>query len=298
MARGICRPAINPAILKTPSWVVSTRRFLSKVYLSVLSIRASFNFNLRERFRVSNVSTPQSSGIEAVLRCVPRPERTCLVRLDQTAVEKWARLPDVELWQAVLLHSFVDPDPLGVDSSRSYEAFQTLAARAQMEVSDGVVQAGDRPEIALKRNLDLALSAIDNNQIKWVVWSGDTRRSNIRLSEFHAWALRTNLPVVDAWPDRTSATDAAVEASISDEVQHLKTYTKRLRALKAAADRFWKPVDQGGGYVPGDKSTVSDQSVIAEWIEREFPFIGGDAAAAMATVLRPDELPSGRYKGK
>lgn len=298
MARGICRPAINPAILKTPSWVVSTRRFLSKAYLNVLSIRASFNFNLRERFRVSNVSTSPASGIEAVLRCVPRPERTCLVRLDQTAIDKWARLPDVELWQAVLLHSFLDPDPLGVDSARSYEAFLTLAARAQGEVSDGVVQEGDRPEIALKRNLDLALSAIDHNQIKWVVWSGDTRRSNIRLSEFHAWALRTNLPVVDSWPNRAGMSVRPTDSSDSPEKQHLRTYTKRLRALKAAADRFWTPVDQGGGYMPGDKSTVSDQSVIAEWIEREFPFIGGDAAAAMATVLRPDELPAGRYKGK
>ena len=63
--------------------------------------------------------------------------------------------------------------------------------------------------------------------------------------------------------------------------------TKLLRALAAAARKWWGP-----NFDPGDISTAPRNEDVASWLQEKHG-VGKTMAEKMATILRPDGLPTG-----
>lgn len=67
-------------------------------------------------------------------------------------------------------------------------------------------------------------------------------------------------------------------------------YQTELQRYLVAANALWRTVGEGGSYVPGDLSTAPD---VASFL-RATGRVSGKMSAAMATMLRPEDLPKGR----
>jgi hypothetical protein len=65
--------------------------------------------------------------------------------------------------------------------------------------------------------------------------------------------------------------------------------TKKLEALRLAANRFW------GRYDPAEPDTAPKTEDVAEWLMK-FHGIGKTPAAEMASILRPETLKAGRRR--
>jgi hypothetical protein len=68
--------------------------------------------------------------------------------------------------------------------------------------------------------------------------------------------------------------------------------TRLLKHLAAAADRFWKAVEDGGTYNPRDKSTAPRNEDVEAWLTERG--VTPRTAQGIATILREDDLPRGR----
>ena len=66
-------------------------------------------------------------------------------------------------------------------------------------------------------------------------------------------------------------------------------HTANLEHLEAAARRFWV------GYDPSDATTANTNTTVIEWLQTERK-VSGKMAEAIATMLRPDGLPTGPRK--
>ena len=66
-------------------------------------------------------------------------------------------------------------------------------------------------------------------------------------------------------------------------------HTEMLGHLEAAAQRFWV------GYDPTDRNTANTNATVIEWLQTERK-VSGKMAEAIATMLRPDGLPTGPRK--
>ncbi|MCZ8107625.1 MAG: hypothetical protein O9972_58405, partial [Burkholderiales bacterium] len=61
-----------------------------------------------------------------------------------------------------------------------------------------------------------------------------------------------------------------------------------LKALAAAADRWWKRYD------PTDATTAPTNDAVVEWLRKEFPDppMSANIASAIATILRAPSVPT------
>ena len=233
--------------------------------------------------------TKDPSGIDALLCAELREGRDCLVQLDPISMEKWAQAKTLEVWQAVLLHSYLNPDHLGFTPSDGLLNLQRLNLLAKLEVSRTPgATARSLPELLLFDNLIQAIKAIGSGQLAAVTQLVQGERSIVRLSDFHIWSVRFKLPVIGHW-------QAQAGNGCRSKWPWGCLETERLKVLEAVAKRYWRTAAEGGHYVPGDIRTASTTKDIAAWILQEYPWVGRQTSEAMAVILRPDGLPKGRH---
>ncbi len=115
--------------------------------------------------------------------------------LDATAWSIWARRRTVRLWQAVALHTFLDPDGLGTTSVE-----MNVGVLIMTGVLEAIRKQTDSAERRWARNLAVACSAVAHADLIAVRCEKDPiEDSLVTLADFHQWALLSGLPVVGGW---------------------------------------------------------------------------------------------------
>lgn len=224
---------------------------------------------------------------------------TQFILLDEVASLKWAARRRAALWQAVVLHSWLDPDLLCDGWPASFERDQLDAVVGEL-LRDGTVsspdqlvrripKAGSDPQLQLLHNLTVAAVALSAGSLpRLTLDTGNVLASEVSLSEFLGWSLRTGLPVVKGFSPRT------ITQPISRWPWGSHT-TKKLDLL-AEAGEHWRLKVEGGTYDPDDPFTAPRSEVIEEWLTcRGIPTT---VAKAMASILRPLTVPTGPRKSR
>jgi hypothetical protein len=228
--------------------------------------------------------------------------RTLVYAADDVTWAKWGGHDALEVWQLVALHSNVDPDSLGIGSRGALSTFATVTFFDNAPVHPPLEINHEDPFRRLKKNLDSAEKAVEGGSLKRYVdryqrpgevKATDPSMAKVAVSDFHAWSLRTGLPVVDGWPARPSASPEH-----SDHRWPWGSHeTWRLRIFAEIAEQ-WRLVSEGGPFDPTDSSTAPKKEVIVPMIQAmpvpslERP-ISDKVAGAMFTMLSPDDLPKG-----
>lgn len=226
------------------------------------------------------------SGIELVLSRAPG-EGVQFVLLDDVSTLKWASRKSVELWQAVALHSSVDPDALGgqweaVDYFyQSRSAFDVLLA----QFDNGPPAAVRRgPDDLLGDNFRRAGSAASSEALPCLsLVHQDVMTSTVSLAEFLGWALSSRLPVVSGFRSRA-------EPAVRGRWPWGHHTTPKLEMLAAIGER-WRLVVDGGSYDPGDIQSAPHSEDVIAWLMEQG--VGESVAKAMASMLRPPTLRTG-----
>lgn len=121
-------------------------------------------------------------------------------------------------------------------------------------------------------------------------WFADVSKSAFHNQEFARqkivnWLATTGMKSVYRF-DRGQANPLQTQKSRWPWGDH---HTVNLDHLEAAARRFWV------GYDPSDSTTANTNSTVIEWLQTERK-VSGKMAEAIATMLRPDGLPTGPRK--
>lgn len=226
------------------------------------------------------------TGIEAVFRATKLATNDRFVQIDQAGLIKWSRLEEMELWQAVALHSFLDPDALGHNTEDALQYLFSISGPLKAWRQQGVeLSALDLSKLGWLDNLQAGVDAL-KDKLRWRSWSGIEQQSRITVAEFHAWASRVELPVHGGWLARSAGT--------AERWSWGRHTTPLLDALEAAAKAHWRRVDEGGQYDPLDPTSASTNDKVASWLQDRFPSVANETAQVMARILRDPNLPAGR----
>lgn len=227
------------------------------------------------------------TGIEAVFRSHRRMTDERFVQIDQAGLVKWAREDTVRIWQAVALHSFLDPDAFDAEPYRAGEYLKKLSTELAASSAEPVTLL-DKAKVQFVANLKAACDAVIVHELDLAYHAGMVfdLNSQVELSKFHAWTIRADLPVAEGWPARTAGT--------TERWSWGRHTTPLLEALEAAAKAHWRRLDEGGQYDPADPSSVSNNDKVAAWLQERFPVVSKETAQVMARILRDPNLPVGR----
>jgi hypothetical protein len=105
----------------------------------------------------------------------------------------------------------------------------------------------------------------------------------VKLSDFARWAYEKGFSLPPEFPreDKSPATNGQWPWGNHE--------TELLKHLAAAATRFWKLYD------PTDNTTAPTNKDVSSWLQTE-KNVSERTAEAMASILRPDGLPTGPRK--
>jgi len=181
------------------------------------------------------------------------------------------------MWEAVALHCNLDPrhmtsasirydDDLPIGSAAHFYQERIMIARQHM--SDGVLVAGK----------------LDQH--------GEVYRT-VRLCEYARWAQELGMPLPSEFP---KAFTSKANPNESGQKWPWGSHDTALLRLLAEAGKFWKPTSEGGNYDPTDPTTAPTNDQIVDWLAKKK--VSLNLAKAMATILRADDLPSGRRTSK
>lgn len=226
------------------------------------------------------------TGIELVLSKAPG-DAVQFVLLDEVSTLKWASRKHVELWQAVALHSSVDPDALGGQWKevryfyQSREAFEVLMAQFDTEPQP---KGTPGPDDLLGSNFTRAGKAAAGEDLPCLrLAARDVMTSEVSLAEFLGWALSSRLPVVSGFRART-------EPSIGGPWPWGRHTTPKLELLAAIGER-WRLVADHGSYDPDDIRSAPHSGDVVAWLMEQG--VGESVAKVMASMLRPPTLRTG-----
>lgn len=230
----------------------------------------------------------QYTGIEAILRAGKLATDDRFYTVDQAALVKWTREEELEVWQSIALHSFVDPDCFGVSTREALSYLNRTELGVRDRLADpSLTLAADHAKARFFDNLQTARDALKSKKLR-SMWSSvnDPVQSTTTIAEFHMWATRTGLPVVIGWQDRNAGGAARWTWG--------RHTTPLLEALESAAKAHWRRLDEGGQYDPTDSSSASPNPKVSAWIQERFPVASKETADVMARILRDPAVPTGR----
>lgn len=197
--------------------------------------------------------------------------------VDTFTWRKWSKMRLACLWEAVALHCYLDPRHMTKASIGYYDdlpsgsaarLYQERIAVAYQHLSDGVLKSKDEP------GLDLNLRSV-------------------RLSHYAQWAQELGMPLPPEFP--RTPTSKIGTAETADKWPWGSHDTALLRLL-AEVGQFWKPESEGGNYDPADPTTAPTNEQIEAWLKERRVSI--KVREVMATMLRADDMPSGRRRLK
>lgn len=186
--------------------------------------------------------------------------------------DMWHTERFLELWQAACLACDVDPsnfDPYGFPSEAGLDALNKPvpgAVNDLLELTKGAVGSG--------------FLALEN--------SGNTGllHRTVSMQTFAGWLGSIKHPIPSGFPWKAgNLTPGNLQWPWGNH------QTKELLLLALAADRFWK------NFNPLDPSTAPTNNQVIDWLIQSE---GATEVAAkrIATMLRPETLPTGRRKSE
>lgn len=190
------------------------------------------------------------SGIERLLQTKPYSRVQFLVGDDATW-SKWANCDELQLWQAVALHSHLDPDLLlgWSELSDSISCTQFIRDLCDEPPSDADL------EKRFMGNIEHAASALRGGELPAIkLDQACVENSTVSVSEFHAWATRASLRPVQGVPARGPNVRPAPSGWGSYS-------TPRLEQLRAAVE-LWRLEVDGGTYDPRKPWTAPHPEVV------------------------------------
>lgn len=215
------------------------------------------------------------SGIEVLLRT--KGARTQFVLADDATWRKWAAVESLPVWQAVVLHSHLDPDCIVPWVQDSWPFPEPVVGYRESLVA------------ALWSNLDWAIRHLEIGYLPMCERAprllGSRARagmeySTVTVAEFHAWATRVGLPVVTGWRTRTRSGRWPWGEHTTDRLEQL-----------ARVGELWRHVSEGGTYDPRDDGTAPKWEVVQPFLKAlGIPKVCGEV---MASILRPQTLRPG-----
>ena len=182
---------------------------------------------------------------------------------------QWSLETNALLWQAVALHSGLEPDSLDVNHPE-------LSMVGVMRPKSGLA--------LFLPMLDAAVLHVQRGTLPTVEAAEDPRYSTIQLSAYALWAKSLKLELPPQFPAKPYVASQG-SASISS------VHQTRLLTLLMEASTFWKTVDQGGNYDPTDPTTAPTNAQVEAWLEQRG--VSKKVREVMATILRADDMPSG-----
>lgn len=222
------------------------------------------------------------SGIERVLQAKSFSGVQFLVG-DDASWSKWANCSELQLWQAVALHSHLDPDLLLGWDELSKNVFSTQFIR---DLSDEPPCNGDL-ERRLLRNVECAVSALQSGALPAIKVDRDCPEdSTVSVAEFHAWSIRALLKPVQGFPARSPNVRPA-------QFRWGSYSTQRLEQLTAGVE-LWRLEEDGGPYDPRKPWTAPHPDLVrATLAEAGAPdtLIEAYASLARDPRLRPGPHP-------
>jgi len=190
------------------------------------------------------------SGIERLLQTKPCSIVQYLVGEDATWL-KWAAFSELQLWQAVALHSYLDPDLLLGWRELRNDVSCTQFVR---DLTDEPSSDAD-PERRLLVNIECAVSAMQNAVLPAIKVDLDyAENSTVSVAEFHAWSIRALLKPVQGFPARSPSPRPS-------QFRWGSYSTPRLEQLAAAVE-LWRLKEDGGSYDPGQSWTAPRSKVV------------------------------------
>lgn len=217
------------------------------------------------------------NGIEKLLKT--RLGSTVQYRVaDDATWSKWAWLEEAELWQAVALHSHLDPDLLW-----SWPVLRGDIAALQKPRDEPWAD----PQLAslLLGNVERAVVAVQTLDLP-VIKSvpGITETCTVSFAEFHAWSIRSSLSPVSGFPDRV----------VQPQGSHRwgSYSTPRLEQLAEICE-LWRLVKDGGPYDPQRPWTAPHPDHVREHLVRLA--VPRHLWEPVMTITRDPRLPPGPH---
>lgn len=203
--------------------------------------------------------------------------------------DEWGHFQLADAWVFIALSCGIDPSWMDVDSlDPDLHYVPQSAARCFL----------DRMELVIEH-------------LEAGVLSGDKELADIRCavvdrSDFVNWARRFTVDLHEEFltGSKGPRVSSQVPADFAEPTRTLPSArwpwgsheTSNLRLLAEAAERFWKPVAEGGNYDPQDDTTAPTNEQVEAWLLKRG--VSGKARSVMATILRADKFPMGRRSNK
>lgn len=226
------------------------------------------------------------TGIDALIGAPRTGAPQTFYAADDTTFAKWAHQRSLRLWQLVALHSNLDPDSLGVDQAHALRTINGLLGFRELFLDDEPLS---NVASAWFDNLQRAQMAVQFGELLKVdpthleEWS-----ARVEVAQFHLWATRVNLPVIDGWVPRQEGSSRARWPWGHHETELLRVF--------AEIGEHWRLVADGGPYDPANESSAPKLAVIEPLlIDRG---ISEKVRQAMFTILRPDGIRPGPRRRK
>ncbi len=175
----------------------------------------------------------------------------------------WTLIPKATLHEAVALSCNIDPDRVEFTTVGDCES-QPLKYKSRMKIALAHVGKGG----SLKSEGMFS----HTDQI-------------VKLNDFAEWADRIGFSLPDEFP-RQPLEQLPIQTKSWPWGEH---ETELLKHLAAAADRFWRLYD------PTDNTTAPTNEQVSTWLQKE-KGVAKRRAEVMASILRPDGLPTGPRK--
>lgn len=179
--------------------------------------------------------------------------------------ETWQSVKTAQLWEAASLACDYDPSNFKIGGMPVIRFIGGLPKPIQelLDMAKGAIGAGS-----------LTLANKSNDGIE---------EREVKLTHFATWLqlIGHQPPAEFPWLPETLPTGGYVWPWGRHE-------TDLLRKLAAAADKFWK------NYDPGEPSTAPTNQDVAGWLMKQG--VAERNAKVMASILRPDGLPTGPRK--
>lgn len=198
------------------------------------------------------------SGFDILFNLAPvgQHRESRLADLDTWA--RWHGASEAKLWQAVALHSKLDPDEIGEDDASAFEEILAFSGLSRDECAD--------PLSELETNIERACAAAQDGSLPVVKGAEDSRSAVVSLVAFNRWARSVNLPVLvegGSFLPRVWTDDAKGSKYWWGDYE-----TPMLLDMFNVIYEKWRLVEDGGVFDVGMPDTAPTEDEVIDWLKK------------------------------
>ena len=230
----------------------------------------------KERLRLRDHAKDQSPSFSGQFRDAGLEGVSVMKSADW---QHWINKPTGKVWEAVALHCYINP----------------------ASTSSSLLQAGGkvkrRTAVWFYRwRLVVALQYVETEQLETTTYEDDPNERLVSFAEYARWAKDLDYPLPKKFPQKQTYRILGKDGSLPPRGWPWGSHETNLLRLFAEVGEFWRPIEEGGLYDPGDSTTAPTNEQIELWLEKRN--VGVKVREVMATILRSDNMPSGPRTSK